>query len=190
MKIFVTTTVEKEVTDLTGQKFGLLTVLHERESGSARKNYTKKNIKWLCECECGTKKWIQMPALVCGKAKSCGCTRIKSENRKSYLTARQPENKIIAKYIDGAKRRNLEWHLEHSQLMTLFKSDCNYCGNKPAQIYHGFVFNGIDRIDNTKGYLSNNVVSCCGICNQGKSDMSLDQFYDWINRIHKRRNMI
>lgn len=55
--------------DLTGQKFGRLTVL-------TREPYKNRNIttKWFCICECGTKtKAIRLTDLKNGKVKSCGC---------------------------------------------------------------------------------------------------------------------
>jgi len=52
--------------DLTGKKFGYLTVLqraHNNSSGTA----------WLCECQCGNKKIINGKYLKNGKTKLCGC---------------------------------------------------------------------------------------------------------------------
>lgn len=53
--------------DLTGQKFGRLTVIKEAEKdkhGFAR---------WLCQCECGNKIITRGSNLREGKTKSCGC---------------------------------------------------------------------------------------------------------------------
>lgn len=183
-KIVVETVSQREVKDLTGQRFGKLTVLNERKSGSA-----KTNIKWMCQCDCGVKKWVTMPCLITGRTTSCGCSRINSKNRLSYLTAKQPENGIIGKYIHAAKKRKLEWNLAHEDLMKLLKGNCFYCGAIPSQVKNDFVYNGIDRVDNDKGYLKDNVVSCCGICNQGKSNMKLSEFYEWINKVKTTRNL-
>lgn len=45
------------------------------------------------------------------------------------------------------------------------------------------MYNGIDRIDNQKGYSLDNVVACCRICNNAKSDMTVHEFHSWIMRI-------
>lgn len=51
--------------DLTGQKFGRLTVLY--------RDTTRKGTYWMCQCECGNLKSIPRSTLRDGRAKSCGC---------------------------------------------------------------------------------------------------------------------
>lgn len=53
--------------DLTGQKFGRLTVLHRDESKPKGKVY------WVCQCECGNIKSVMSQNLIKGMTKSCGC---------------------------------------------------------------------------------------------------------------------
>lgn len=53
--------------NLTGQKFGRLTVLHEL------RNYHKKGVYWLCVCECGNLTEVKGACLTYGHTKSCGC---------------------------------------------------------------------------------------------------------------------
>jgi hypothetical protein len=57
--------------DLTGKKFGRLTVKHEAE----RKKNPSGCIQryWLCECECGKIRKVQQGSLTYGTIKSCGC---------------------------------------------------------------------------------------------------------------------
>ena len=54
--------------DLTGQVFGLLTVVKLAEQ-------TKWGLKWFCRCECGTYKAIARASLRKGTTISCGCFR-------------------------------------------------------------------------------------------------------------------
>lgn len=69
--------------DLTGKRFGLLTVLayrgvHVTPCGTARR-------LWECKCDCGTIKTIQETSLKNGSTKSCGCWKrsmIKEHNTK------------------------------------------------------------------------------------------------------------
>lgn len=74
--------------DITGQKFGLLTVVGKSE---VRWN---KNTVWICDCDCGTKnKLIRKDQLVrkdC-KVKSCGCYKSpeKIEKLKSHWKKRR-----------------------------------------------------------------------------------------------------
>jgi len=53
--------------DLTGQKFGRLTVLSEVERNTGR------HVMWICECECGTRTVASGDHLKSGNTKSCGC---------------------------------------------------------------------------------------------------------------------
>lgn len=58
-----------KVKDLTGRKFGRLTVLERAENDKHNKT------RWLCQCECGRQKIISGDLLRKGKAISCGCYR-------------------------------------------------------------------------------------------------------------------
>lgn len=53
--------------DLTGLKFGRLTVL------SRAPNDQTRHVRWLCRCECGKEKVINRDALLSGATRSCGC---------------------------------------------------------------------------------------------------------------------
>lgn len=57
--------------DLTGRRFGRLTVLARLKSDSQR------CYRWLCRCDCGTEKIIGVRNLMNGSTNSCGC--LKSE---------------------------------------------------------------------------------------------------------------
>lgn len=43
--------------------------------------------------------------------------------------------------------------------------------------------NGVDRIDNNKGYEFNNCVPCCGDCNIAKHKLSLNEFISHARKI-------
>ena len=56
--------------DLTGQKFGKLTVVGEEGTCP-----TSRGITWRCLCDCGTLKVVRGNSLRMGKSKSCGCSQ-------------------------------------------------------------------------------------------------------------------
>ena len=94
-------------------------------------------------------------------------------------------------YARGARRRGLEYNLTRDEFKTLIESNCHYCGTEPNTLNHvsrvkdnEFYRNGIDRVDNSKGYISTNVVSCCKTCNIAKNNMGENEFYEWIDRIY------
>jgi hypothetical protein len=51
------------------------------------------------------------------------------------------------------------------------------------------VFNGIDRVDNTKGYTLENCVPCCTRCNLAKHTMSLTAFKEWVAEVFTHMNL-
>lgn len=57
--------------DLTGQKFGRLTVIERVEDYISPSGY--KKIRWLCQCECGNTTAVEASSLRTGHVKSCGC---------------------------------------------------------------------------------------------------------------------
>ena len=62
--------------DLTGKKFGRLTVVkRDIERDLKLREEGKKNTHWLCQCDCGNPDLISIDAscLVNGHTKSCGC---------------------------------------------------------------------------------------------------------------------
>lgn len=54
--------------DLTGRRFGRLTVIERGENRNGR-------TCWLCRCDCGTEKLVPAHELKAGRSKSCGCLR-------------------------------------------------------------------------------------------------------------------
>lgn len=67
--------------DLTGEKFGRLTVIgvsRKVESGNRKRYY------WHCKCDCGNDKEVRTDCLTNGLVKSCGC--LKKEQDRINLT--------------------------------------------------------------------------------------------------------
>lgn len=77
--------------DLTGQRFGRLTVV--KRSGST----PQKLALWLCKCDCGNEKIIDGHTLRRGGSKSCGC----------YRTERESERAVKRNYKHGQRKTRL-----------------------------------------------------------------------------------
>jgi hypothetical protein len=68
---------------------------------------------------------------------------------------------------------------------------CHYCGSDPKPRYSKYrksdvtpyLCNGIDRVDNGRGYVLSNCVSCCGLCNYMKRSLPRQKFLDHIQKI-------
>lgn len=67
----------------------------------------------------------------------------------------------LSKYKFNAKKRGFAWNLTDEQFSTFWQKPCNYCGDKIETL-------GVDRVDSSKGYSLDNVVSCCEVCNRVK----------------------
>jgi len=78
----------------------------------------------------------------------------------------------LSYYKTRAKKYGIEWGISDDIAIEMFTKNCFYCGISPDK-YH----NGIDRVDNDKGYVINNIVPCCTICNIIKGALDIDVFY-------------
>jgi len=78
-------------------------------------------------------------------------------------------------YKKGAMSRHLAFSLTKEEFANISMKNCVYCGCKGP--------NGIDRINNTKGYSNENCVPACKHCNYAKGNLSSKDFYTWLKRI-------
>lgn len=60
--------------DLTGMKFGELTVLRKSDEYAIENGHIKRE-QWVCRCSCGNETTVRRSNLVGGSTKSCGCLR-------------------------------------------------------------------------------------------------------------------
>lgn len=101
---------------------------------------------------------------------------------------------LIKNYKEAAVVRKYLFELSENEFKYLTQQNCHYCNIPPSQkvktnskdTWGEYLYNGIDRIDNTQGYNLKNCVSCCGTCNQMKMAFSYDQFIDKIKCIYNK----
>ncbi len=66
---------------------------------------------------------------------------------------------------------------------------CYYCGDEPKTLFRkwraneGCKSNGIDRKDNTLGYIQSNCVTCCKQCNYKKNTQHINDFVEWVLKV-------
>ena len=99
-----------KIVDLTGRKFGILTVLNFYSFDKRGKNKL-----WLCQCACGNQSKSRTDSLLNGATQSCGCQKeirrlqvirihgmTKTGAHRSYMNARSrcnnPRNKRYQEY--------------------------------------------------------------------------------------------
>lgn len=171
--------------DLTGQKFGNLTVLSQAPSSSGG------GAKWNCICDCGREVVKNGYALRLGDVKTCGCG---SHPLKYTDPSRAAFNELLSQYKKNAKKGGREFSLSEEEFRTLTSCTCHYCGAPPAQLgcyrykskttsTQPYLANGIDRLSNEEGYTKSNCVPCCKRCNWMKADLSYEEFTDHLRRV-------
>ena len=166
--------------DMTGKVINRLTVLRFQEKRDGR-------AYWLCKCSCGNETIINGTQLRRNPPQSCGCYRLEIQRLPS---GESNFNRLLRVYKRSAEQRQLEFSLTEQEVRKIFSQNCFYCGTepsngKPPQKYYGeFLYNGIDRVDNSLGYLTHNVVPCCKQCNRMKNTLTREKFLTHIKKIY------
>ena len=173
--------------ELTGKVFGNWTVIKRVENWS---NKTKTCVfsVWLCKCICGKEQKVYGTSLTQGRSISCGCSKQETKYKEGSAFG-----ELYRMYKSNAKRREIEFHLSDREFLEIITSPCFYTGRMPYRIYQdprrendSFVYNGIDRIDSTKGYTKENCVPCCFEVNRAKSDLTHEEFLKFVEEIYNK----
>lgn len=178
--------------DLNGLKFGLLTVVR-----LVGRRHTYK--LWECRCSCGGVTQVTTGNLRSGQVKSCGCLVVNQCRSLRRLNLKTPGesafNWLFDVYKCSARDRGYEFDLIPSDVRRLTQMNCHYCGSVPSRLKRvksgngHYVYNGLDRIDNKKGYTLENVVPCCKTCNRAKDIMTVAEFAEWVSRVCNHLNL-
>ena len=172
---------ERLTKNLINKKFGKLTVV-ERVGSTIH-----RSARWRCECDCGNEIYVAGMYLINGHTRSCGCLQGETV-RKSYGEA--SINALYLNYSRRAEKCGYVFELTKDEFKVLISGDCYYCGHPPAQQQHrpfngNVVYNGVDRVDSSVGYVLNNVVTCCGKCNRAKFTYTVDEFRAYIKSTYE-----
>lgn len=145
--------------DLTGKRFGKLTVikLDHKEQRYYKNKKSGFYYYWLCKCDCGNYKVINREKLNSGNTKSCGCLH------KEIMTIHGLSNSRLYRIYNKMKNRcyntkNNYYHRYGARGITI----CNEWLKDKNKFFEWALNNGykddltIDRIDNNKGYSPDN----------------------------------
>lgn len=69
---------KRAVSDLSGQRFGMLTVMHRMPNRMVGQN---SRVVWRCKCDCGNETDVLSLLLTGGLTKSCGCLNVSHAER-------------------------------------------------------------------------------------------------------------
>lgn len=168
-----------------GHKINMLTVIDTTPikvrlpTGSM---YTKYKVR----CDCGKETTVVKHNLFNSHVKSCGCHRYVERTKPiSY----SPSFKLFTDYRTRAKKKGLTFELDFDQFIELTSQNCYYCDLEPIQRRNAenkinyYLYNGIDRKDNSLGYTLENSLPCCKFCNGAKTTRTQTEFYSWIAKV-------
>ena len=141
--------------DLTGQRFGRLTVISHSGKNKVRES------QWLCLCECGNSSIVVGTALKNGRTKSCGCLR-KEKVHDATTKHGMCKSRLWRIWHDMKQRctnpnsRSYKDYGERGIAVCAEWSD-NFLNFYKWALANGYAENlSIDRIDNDKGYYPDN----------------------------------
>ena len=117
-----------------------------------------------------------------------GTTLHPIEGNSKYEIHDRIAHRIYESYIAGAQKRNIVFELSDEDVKKLIFQPCVYCGSNGYNDFSkhkhlGLLYNGIDRIDSSKGYTIDNVVSCCKKCNITKSSLPYNDWIVYLDRL-------
>lgn len=131
--------------------------------------------------------WAENPKLIClrGHSKEVGkpciqCARVRGRTWKRNLSSEKGGWYALR---DVAKQSGLIADISFQEYKEFREKPCFYCG----EIFQrGRTSYSLDRIDNTRGYLKDNVVPCCYRCNHSKAKMTMTDFINFCHLISER----
>jgi len=130
--------------------------------------------------------------LRCFKIFAGGVTIGNTFRSKQYTRTKNKKHlvrQLFCKYAYKARIREIEFKLTFEQFKVLIFKNCYLCGSPPSNlakrksIQGQLFYSGIDRLDNSKGYIIENVRPACHKCNAMKSSMTMGGFKKQIKKI-------
>ena len=136
--------------DLTGQRFGRLTVLH-------RDKPKNKRTIWLCKCDCGNEVAVEAYNLKTSHTQSCGCLQ-KEATSSANKTHGMSDTRLYRIWVDMHNRCYQKSYHAYNHYGGRGITICDEWLHDFQTFFNWAIENGykdnlsIDRIDNEKGY--------------------------------------
>ena len=150
-----------KVVDLTGQRFGRLTVI-ERYGSNKDGQAT-----WLCQCDCGNQPVVRGGKLRSGHTTSCGCLFVEKRFKGNNMRHGKSHTRLFYVWHDMKRRCYYPKYEHYDRYGGRGISVCDAWLHDFQAFYDWAIANGydenaprgkctIDRIDNDKGYSPDN----------------------------------
>lgn len=183
-----------------GDKVGKLTVVKKLGRIHIRKNNKGRgrSIYWecICDCESGKKIVLSSHSIRKGSYTSCGCLlNPRGEKHPCYKGYKDLPGGLFNIIKKRAEERDLLFKVTKKQLWDLFEKQEKKCALSDLPLTFGIISRikekkvkrtaSLDRIDNKKGYIINNVQWVHKNINRMKNIFSQEYFVDICKRIAK-----
>ena len=96
--------------DLTGQKFGRLTVIERADEYVSPKG--QRHIRWFCKCDCGNYVTVKGNHLKSGNTKSCGCLDSEIVSKRNKDNKKFNEYNLSGEYGIGYTAKGEEFYFD------------------------------------------------------------------------------
>jgi len=165
--------------DLTGLKTSKFQVLEKTD----KKHRNSSTYQYICKCNFCYKEFTRDST---GISKNQGCRCIFNDRTDGYHC-------LYNTYRECAKKRKLEFLIDFNQFLEIIQNTCYYCGSVPEDkrdqtdknLTRCIKANGIDRKNNKIGYILENCVACCKMCNIMKFTRSIEEFLSQVEKIQE-----
>ncbi len=186
-----------------GKTYGKLTIVEPVPNNG---KYPKK---WILRCDCGNT--VVRTIAHASSVVSCGCM-LKAENNPKIGEAHRAQRKFgvvtVNKNYNSHKfnGRGSNGYLSRVDWESIVFKPCHYCGgidtksvgkirdrkyldfDEESRLRYDVKLNGVDRVDNSVGYILSNCVPCCVVCNFMKHKLSAEEFINKVKSIYKHIN--
>lgn len=152
--------------------------------------------EFLFKCECGEQFTLSRDY----KIKTSDQIRCKNCKRKANMQPNVGERAAYKRVKSDAARGGRVFDLPLDWFLEAIHQPCHYCGQvdqnsinvaskrKGEFLIKDFKYNGLDRLNNDIGYVIENVVPCCFVCNRAKNSMGYQEYIEYLNNMIQWRS--
>jgi hypothetical protein len=169
--------------ELTGRKFGRLTVLSDTGRRKSRRPI------WLCKCECGESVEVLSKYLLAGDTRSCGC--LKKEPSHNNATVGVVTGSYFYHVRNNAERRGVPFEITPEEASAQWYEQDGRCAFTGVELvivqnfrdHRGRQTASLDRIDNGRGYTADNIQWVHKDINMMRGRLDPESFVEWCRRV-------
>lgn len=170
-----------KIVDLTGQKFGMLTVTKRAENDGRR-------VVWYCDCDCGTTDFLAYGSDLKGnRVKSCGCKSIDDIIEEKKKKAKSEKRKNAKKMTEEEKREFKELY-KYVKVNIMNYNDDQSLSNKMTLRLKGLSTNKFvenNNIEDSAKYSYQTILNTFKFCSQTiQNSLRTNNFVDEMHKFN------